>query len=100
MKLSQTIARTRSRKTIRGQGMSEYLIIVGLIAVAGIAVMGLFGGAVRNQLGGMAAELGGDSGNAGTARQQANDDGIAAAGDSVTRRNLSNWDGGNDQAVQ
>ena len=57
MKLSQTIARTRSRKNIRGQGMSEYLIIVGLIAVAGIAVMGLFGGAVRNQLGGMAAEL-------------------------------------------
>lgn len=61
MKLSQTIARTRSRKTIRGQGMSEYLIIVGLIAVAGIAVMGLFGGAVRTQLGGMAEELAGES---------------------------------------
>lgn len=93
MKLSQTIARTRSRKTIRGQGMSEYLIIVGLIAVAGIAVMGLFGGAVRNQLGGMAAELGGTDGTG--ANAQATTDGGDAAADSVNRRDLSNWSGGN-----
>lgn len=51
-----------TRKNIRGQGMSEYLIIVALIAVAGIAVMGLFGGAARNQVAGLAAELSGQSG--------------------------------------
>ena len=51
-----------SRKNVRGQGMSEYLIIVALIAVAGIAVMGLFGGAARNQVAGLAAEIsGGDA---------------------------------------
>ncbi len=45
-----------TRKNVRGQGMSEYLIIVALIAVAGIAVMGLFGGAARNQVAGLATQ--------------------------------------------
>ena len=42
--------------------MSEYLIIVGLLAVAGIAVMGFMGGTIRNQVSGMAQELGGQTG--------------------------------------
>ena len=50
-----------SRKNVRGQGMSEYLIIVALVAVAGIAVMGFFGGAARNQVAGIAAEISGQS---------------------------------------
>jgi Flp pilus assembly pilin Flp len=35
-----------------GQGMTEYIIIVALIAVAAIAVYQLFGATVRNQTGG------------------------------------------------
>jgi len=50
-----------SPKRIAGQGMSEYLIIVALIAVAGIAVMGLFGGAARNQVAGLASEIAGNT---------------------------------------
>lgn len=46
-----------------GQGMTEYIIIVALIAIAGIAVYSLFGDVVRGQVGGMAAELGGQSGD-------------------------------------
>jgi Flp pilus assembly pilin Flp len=47
-----------------GQGMTEYIIIVALIAIAAIAVYNLFGDTVRGQVGDMAAELGGqDSGN-------------------------------------
>jgi len=47
-----------------GQGMTEYIIIVALIAIAAIAVYNLFGDTVRGQIGDMAAELGGqDSGN-------------------------------------
>lgn len=88
MKLSQTIARTRSRKTIRGQGMSEYLIIVGLIAVAGIAVMGLFGGAVRNQLGGMAQEL---SGQGNTGQAQSATAATNAAAQANTQSNLESY---------
>ncbi len=53
-----------AQKKARGQGMSEYLIIVALIAVAGIAVMGLFGGAAQKQVAGLAAEISGGDGGA------------------------------------
>lgn len=43
----------------RGQGMVEYLIIVALIAVAGIAVYSAWGKTMRNQSAGMAKELSG-----------------------------------------
>ena len=39
-----------------GQSMTEYIIIMALVAVAGIAIYGLFGDAVRGQLGGTAEE--------------------------------------------
>jgi len=42
-----------------GQGMTEYIIIVALIAIAAIVVYNLFGDTVRGQVGDMAAELGG-----------------------------------------
>ncbi len=51
-----------------GQGMTEYLIIVALIAVAAIGVYGLFGSAVRNQVASMASELGGQDGSAAVVR--------------------------------
>jgi Flp pilus assembly pilin Flp len=47
-----------------GQGMTEYIIIVALIAIAAIAAYGLFGDTIRGQVGGMAAELGGGDGTA------------------------------------
>ncbi|MBI4829027.1 MAG: hypothetical protein HY804_09505 [Nitrospinae bacterium] len=50
--------------TRSGQGMTEYIIIVALIAIAAIAVFTFFGDVVRGQVGGMAAELGGQSGTA------------------------------------
>ena len=42
-----------------GQGMTEYIIIVALIAIAAIAVYTVFGDVIRQQVGGMAAELAG-----------------------------------------
>ena len=40
----------RFRRKESGQGMTEYIIIVALIAVAAIAVVGIFGDVVvRNQ---------------------------------------------------
>ena len=47
-----------------GQGMTEYIIIVALIAIAAITVYNLFGDTVRGQVGSMAAELGGQDGSA------------------------------------
>lgn len=43
----------------RGQGMTEYIIIVALIAIAAIGVFTFFGGTVRAQMAGMAQELSG-----------------------------------------
>ena len=95
MKLSQTIARTRAKKNVRGQGMSEYLIIVALIAVAGIAVMGLFGGAARNQVAGLANELsGGSAAESKTIIDQSQADANAAQADAAIGVGLSNYGGG------
>jgi len=51
-----------SRSGQRGQGMTEYVIVVALVAVAAIAVYQLFGQVVRSQTAAMAKELAGESG--------------------------------------
>lgn len=48
-----------ARKRQLGQGMSEYIIITALIALAAIAVVGSFGGVVQQQFAAMAAALAG-----------------------------------------
>jgi|GEM_PF-289669 len=60
----------------RGQGMSEYIIITALVAVAGIGLFAAFGDTLQNQLAGMSQELAGQSGatdieRAGTAAETA-----------------------------
>lgn len=46
-----------------GQGMTEYIIVVALVAVAAIAVYQLFGQVVRSQTAAMARELAGEDGS-------------------------------------
>ena len=46
----------------RGQGMTEYIIIVALIAVAAIAVYQFFGQTIRSQMSAIANEVAGQSG--------------------------------------
>ena len=64
MKISKLI----SPKTQRGQGMSEYLIMVGVIAVGAIVVFGEFGGIVEDQVANATDKLSGATagGTAGT----------------------------------
>ena len=50
--------KTRNPKS--GQGMVEYIIIVVVIALAAIAIFGVFGDTVREKAGGAVTELGGD----------------------------------------
>ena len=58
----------RNRFKQLGQGMTEYIIIVALVAVAAITVYNIFGDTVRGQVGDLAAELGGGtSANSGKA---------------------------------
>lgn len=81
------------RKYQQGQGMTEYIIIVGVIAVAAISVFGLFGDTVENQIAGMAQELaGGDGSGAQGAAITASGN---AATDAAVDNNLSNYHGNN-----
>lgn len=45
----------------RGQGMTEYIVIVALVAVAAIGVYQFFGQTVRSQMAGIANEVAGQS---------------------------------------
>ena len=68
-------------KKQRGQGMTEYIVIVALVAVAAIGVYSLLGQTIRNQTAGLALEIAGTNADAalqnattssGAARDQAN----------------------------
>ncbi|MYN11977.1 hypothetical protein GSY71_02260 [Pusillimonas sp. TS35] len=50
------------RNAQRGQGMTEYIVVVALVAVAAIAVYQSFGQVVRSQTAAMARELAGEDG--------------------------------------
>jgi Flp pilus assembly pilin Flp len=77
----------------RGQGMTEYIIIVALIAVAAIAVYQFFGQTIRSQTAGIAKEVSGQSAtaditNAQTAATSATQEGTRRKGlDAYTNDN-------------
>lgn len=58
----------------RGQGMTEYIIIVALIAIAAIGVYTNFGKTVKDQVAGVTAGLAGDTGGVNTAKSNAGKD--------------------------
>ena len=69
----------------KGQGMTEYFIILGLIAIAAISVFTFYGSTLRSTVAGMAQELsGGDSATAITNAQasatEAQADGLSKKG--------------------
>ena len=61
----------RNLKRQAGQGMTEYIIVVALVAVAAIAVYQYFGQVVRAQVAAMAHELSGEDGSASPRGRQA-----------------------------
>ncbi len=51
-------------KKQRGQGMTEYIIVVALVAISAIAVFQFFGQTLRSQTAAIAKELAGEDGSA------------------------------------
>lgn len=90
-RLKSAAARGTKRAKQRGQGMTEYIIIVALIAVAAIAVYQFFGNTVRNQTAAIANEIAGNDGSA--ARTAASTAATSAATEANTKRNLENYTG-------
>lgn len=80
-------------KTFRrqqGQGMTEYIIVVALIAIAAIGVYTAFGKTVRGQMAVTAQALAGKS--ASDARSEVNDAGEDAVGQAERGVKLDNFD--------
>jgi Flp pilus assembly pilin Flp len=77
----------------RGQGMTEYIIIVAVIAVAAIGVFSYFGQTVRNQTSALATEVSGQDsatmiGNAATSASTADTKATPAKGLAKFNNNL------------
>jgi pilus assembly protein Flp/PilA len=58
---TQIQQQSKSRRRSRGQGMTEYIIIVALIAIAAIGVITLFGDNIRKLFGISAQALSGNT---------------------------------------
>lgn len=82
-----------SRKKSLGQGMTEYIIIVGVISVAAIGAFGFFGDVIKDQSAGMAAELAGGNGAADIANAATSATG--AKTEAAKLNDLSNYAGQN-----
>lgn len=67
-----------SQHSQSGQGMTEYVIVVALVAVAAIAVYQQFGQVVRSQTAAMAKELAGEDGSEQSRMAQTAAEGAAA----------------------
>jgi hypothetical protein len=76
-----------------GQGMTEYIIVVALIAVAAIGVYTLFGQTIRNQTAGLALEVSGQT--ASTAIGNAQTNATTASTNANVRKGLDNYDANN-----
>ena len=83
--------RKSTKRLHRGQGMTEYIIIVALIAIAAITVYQYFGNTVRNQTAAIANELAG--GNGTSAKAAAQTAAQTAATEANTKRNLDTYTG-------
>lgn len=83
-----------TKKKSLGQGMTEYIIIVALIAIAAIGVFRFFGDTARNQVAAMAMELGGENGT--TAQGRAKTQAEEASRVENTKRTLSDYTGNNE----
>jgi len=79
-----------TRRRITGQGMTEYIIIVALIAIASIAAVNFFGNSVQATFAGMAGTLAGKGGDDG--RRLAEEAARKAEEESQVQNTLSNYD--------
>jgi Flp pilus assembly pilin Flp len=94
MNLSQRVYKLRKQI---GQGMTEYIIIVALIAIAAIGIYAIFGNVVRNQTGAIAQSLAGDNAGAKNSNQQAKDKVSNVSALANNKKGLDKFADGNDQ---
>ena len=79
----------KSRQVPRGQGMTEYIVVVAVVAVAAIGVYSMLGQTIRNQTAGIAQEISGN--DAGSALNAATTSAASARTQANTRKDLKNY---------
>lgn len=88
IKLNKRIA---GRKNQFGQGMTEYIIIVALVAIGAIAVYSAFGHAVTDQMSAITNGLAGNGTAAAAAVTSTKTEGNNAVTDATTARGLDTY---------
>ncbi len=83
------VAPLQSRSVPRGQGMTEYIVVVAVVAVAAIGVYSMLGQTIRNQTAGIAQEISGN--DAGAAINAAGSSAASARSQANTRKDLKNY---------
>lgn len=91
------ISQLRIKSRQRGQGMTEYIIIVALIAVSAIGVYSLFGQTIRNQTSGLAQEMSGK--NASGDIQNAQDNADTASTNGNKKKDMGTYNDNNNGAL-
>jgi Flp pilus assembly pilin Flp len=83
--------RAAKRFSQLGQGMTEYIIIVALIAIAAIGVYNLYGRTLRDQTAGISAAVGGDGLDAQDANKSAVSSGVMTTKEAEAKIGLENF---------
>jgi Flp pilus assembly pilin Flp len=91
MNTSKFTKRIAGRRNQRGQGMTEYIIIVALVAIGAIGVYNLFGKTVRDQTTAMGCALAGDKGCSTSQSTLAGTDANTAKTEGNTSQGLTNF---------
>lgn len=94
-KVAISLNKKANQRFSKGQGMTEYIIIVALIAVAAIAVYQFFGQTIRSQTSAIANEVAGQTGA--TAMTAAGTAATASNGEQANK-GLSNYADGASKA--
>lgn len=92
---AQFILGNTSRRS-RGQGMTEYLVIVALVAVAAVGAYSFFGQSIRGATAGLALEIAGKDAKDGvSAADKAAADSVKAAKGKATLSKYNEFNHGN-----
>lgn len=85
----QFVRAHQSMQPPNGQGMTEYIVVVAVVAVAAIGVYSMLGQTIRNQTAGIAQEISGN--DAGAALNAATSSASAARTQANVRKDLKNY---------
>ncbi|QET02982.1 MULTISPECIES: Flp family type IVb pilin [Cupriavidus] len=89
-------AQLRRKFRQAGQGMTEYIIIVALIAVSAIGVYAMFGQTIRNQTAALASEMSGKTDESQNNINRAGESSGQATSKANQGKGLNNFNVGND----